>query len=219
LKAAVQEKLTVQEWVMSTTSKTALVGSENLCTISLTSYANDSEKNFKITQRKKFLTKLEEHPEDSEDNLDPKLPRIVSQSEDIPIAYDSKVLKNDENDVFDEERLLKSLNLGHHNKAKLLLKYFNERPNEFTWNSSGVIFIDQTSVPNSNIFQIFPHLFKVKKSSQIPGLLEAITKIYDMGLGDLIVQKLKTNSESKLKPNPESASKNEVGDHWWYLGP
>jgi hypothetical protein len=165
------------------------------------------------------------NPTDSTESLEPKFPEIVSSSEVAPIVFDSKVVKNDENDIFDEERLLKSVNLGHHNKARLLLKQFNDRGNELTWNSTGIVFIDQASIPNSNIFQIFPYLFKVKKSSQIPGLLEVIQKIYDMGLADLIVQKLKTNSESKLqRPNPNSSDsskqmKNEVADHWWYIGP
>jgi hypothetical protein len=76
--------------------------------------------------------------------------------------------------------------------ASELLIEINKRGSEFTWNSNGTVFINQTAIPTSNIFEIFPTLYKVKKPLKIvPGLLECISQLNEMGLSNLIVQKEK----------------------------
>jgi hypothetical protein len=82
-----------------------------------------------------------------------------------------------------------------------------------TWNPSGVIFVDQVAIPNSNIFDILPIIYKQKYPAKtIIGLQEFISKVNLMGLGHLI--NLKPMS-SKMK----STQPSESYTNWWYLGP
>jgi hypothetical protein len=59
-----------------------------------------------------------------------------------------------------------------------------------TWNSSGTIYIDKTSIPNSNIFTVYPYLFQnTWPKRDIPGLKEVVAKLEDIGLSSLITLK------------------------------
>jgi hypothetical protein len=96
-----------------------------------------------------------------------------------------------------------------------------------TWDSNGTIFIDQVSIPGSNMFLTFPLLFKKKHSSLIPGLIELKTKINQMGLSDFINQSSvhsedfsNKNQVTAEEKNKFSATKSEIkSEKWWYLGP
>ncbi len=109
----------------------------------------------------------------------------------------------------DEKRLLKLIPPRHRREAEVLLEQFNKRGNEFTWNSDGVIFVDQTSVPNSNIFKLFPYLFKMKHPKNLTGFEDLQKKIHEMGLDHLIVKKYKVQSSKVTK---QSSTVN-----WWFL--
>jgi hypothetical protein len=103
-----------------------------------------------------------------------------------------------------------------------LLSAFNNRGNELTWNSNGTLFINQTAIPKSNVFEIFPILYKVKKPLKaIPGLLECISQINQMGLGEFIVQKNSKNTVASKFVKPESikSESSQSLPHWWYIGP
>ena len=54
----------------------------------------------------------------------------------------------------DEERLLKLAPAKYRSQAAALIRQFQNRGNELTWNSDGVIFIDQVSM-TKNIFCSF----------------------------------------------------------------
>jgi hypothetical protein len=97
-------------------------------------------------------------------------------------------------------------------QAQTLLQQFNQRGNELTWNSDGVIFIDQTSIPESNIFQLFPYLFKMKHPKDMAGFDDFQQKIHDMGLDHLIVKRLKTFTSTSKKNSNQNTVKN-----WWFL--
>jgi hypothetical protein len=121
-------------------------------------------------------------------------------------------MKTDENDVFDEKRLLNGVPLKSKNDAKILINNFDQRGNELTWNSNGVVFIDQVAIPKSNIYEIFPLLYRSRKNFKaIPGLLETVNKIELMGLSSYI--KIKS-IQPKPEPQPSVKSTN-----WWYIGP
>ena len=78
----------------------------------------------------------------------------MADSKPPPVEFNNSVKKNDDNDKFDERRLLALVPKGQKKKAKYLLNQFNERGDELTWNSDGVIFVNQISVPGSNIFEL-----------------------------------------------------------------
>jgi hypothetical protein len=122
----------------------------------------------------------------------------------------------------DEKRILKLIPKGNKKAAKILLSEFNARGNELTWDSNGTLFIDQVSIPGSNMYFLFPILFKKKQSLHLPGLQQLISKINDMGLSDFI-----NNSQMQMTHNAFSSRNlsekdavpiNET-EKWWYLGP
>jgi len=103
------------------------------------------------------------------------------------------------------------------------LRQFNLRPNELTWNSNGVLYIDQISIPNSNIFELLPLLFKAKisKNKKNVGFEAFVKKIFDMNLDYLILSKNfpldfeKETSETELLSKNKESQKNI---QWWYIG-
>jgi len=101
------------------------------------------------------------------------------------------------------------------------LSEFNARGNELTWDSNGKIFIDQVSIPGSNMYFLFPLLFKKKRSSHLPGLEQLVSKINDMGLGDFINNsQLQITHEAFSSRNvPETTDSVVKNEKWWYLGP
>jgi hypothetical protein len=119
--------------------------------------------------------------------------------------------------ISDEKRMLKLIPKGNKKAAKLLLNEFNERANELTWDSNGIVYIDQVAIPGSNMYFIFPFLFKKKRSSQLPGMREVFLKINDMGLGDFIISSEPKKDEAS-KSTPENSDLTVV-EKWWYLGP
>ncbi len=111
---------------------------------------------------------------------------------------------------------------GNKKAAKILLNEFNARGNELTWDSNGTLFIDQVSIPGSNMYFLFPILFKKKRSSHLPGLQQLVSKINDMGLSDFI-----NTSQLQITHDAFSTRNNSKKDavplveneKWWYLGP
>ena len=99
--------------------------------------------------------------------------------------------------------------------ASSLLQVFNNQPEEVTWNTSGVIFIDNVSIPNSNIREIFPLLYERKNLSNnnINGLEELILKIDLMGKSHLISQKLKSFVSADSLSSDDSET-----NPWYYIG-
>ena len=120
-------------------------------------------------------------------------------------------LKNDENDSFDEKRLIRLIPSRHKKQATILLQEFNDRGNELTWNSDGVIFIDQVGIPESDIFVLFPYLFKARHPKSLNGFEDFVKKIQDMGLDHLTMKKSRHQSSPKLSVQTTS-------ENWWYLG-
>jgi hypothetical protein len=138
--------------------------------------------------------------------------QLLKAGDPPPPAYDARILKSDENDVFDEKRLLTLVPPKSRNNAKILINNFDQRGTEFTWNSNGVIFVDQVAVPLSNIYEIFPLLFRASKNHKhIPGFMETVHKITEMGLASYITAKDSSRQSGLGAFDPLS--------HWWYIGP
>lgn len=151
------------------------------------------------------------------------LPPILSKSTDIVTksddVFNAPVFKNDTNDVFDESRLLGFVPKSKRKQAQELLKLFDKYASEITWNSSGIIYIEQVAIPNSNIFITFPYLFKASVPKNLPGFKELVQKIVDLGFGHLISFKhSKTNKIAQVPPTNLNLP-NEENVPWWYLGP
>jgi hypothetical protein len=108
----------------------------------------------------------------------------------------------------DEQRLLKLVPSRFRRQAETLLNQFDQRGNELTWNSDGIIFVDQVSIPDSNIYQLFPYLFKMKHPKNLCGFEDFQKKIFDMGLQHLIVKRYN---------KPQTKNSKEATMNWWFL--
>jgi hypothetical protein len=135
-----------------------------------------------------------------------------------PINYSNVIRQNDLNDSFDENALLKKVPKPYKKKASLLLRIFDERPNELTWDSAGNIYADEQAIPNANIFELFPYLFRKRAPKTLTGLPDLIEKLQGMGLGHLInCPSVQPKKVSKTTPQP-IPQPSTSGD-WWFLGP
>jgi hypothetical protein len=125
--------------------------------------------------------------------------------------------------ISDEKQLLLLVPKGLKKNAQHLLEEFDKRGNELTWNSSGTIFVDQVAVPGSNLFTLFPLLFKVRRSEKLIGLNELIQKINDMGLSSYIVNENKLKRKLIDKDQESKKITKGAGESdefpWYYLGP
>ena len=133
-----------------------------------------------------------------------------------------QIKKSDENDKFDAKQLLVLIPKGKKKNAKRLLSEFEERPNELTWSSDGIIFIDQIAVPNSNIYTIFPMLFKKRVEPNIIGMKDFLKKLDEMKLTSF----LQKDSNTQVTPQEDSLNsgsgvsiKANPSDRWWFIGP
>ena len=115
--------------------------------------------------------------------------------------------------TLDENRLLLFIPKGEKKRAKQLLSEFDQRPNELTWNSEGIIFVDQVSIPLSYIYTFFPLLFKKKQPKNMPGYEDFVAKIKQMGLFFDMQSEKETKKITLQKMNGGAL------DAWWYIGP
>ena len=141
-----------------------------------------------------------------------------------PKLYDFTRTKSDLNDRADEKKVLHCVPKKHWPNAIRLIQAFEQNPNSLTYDCSGTIYIDQTAIPERNIFLFMPQLFK-KKVSNLPGFADFVAKISDMGLQHLITYQAKA---VKLISSRKSGggqgqipdfSANPTNDNWWYIGP
>jgi len=134
-----------------------------------------------------------------------------------PPHFSNELHENDLNDSFDENQLLRFVPKRFKQKAKVLLQNFDDRPNELTWDSAGTIYADQTSIPNSNIFTLFPYLFrcKVPKDVVSKGFPDFLKKVVEMKLEHL----LNCNVTSFIGRDPIVIQKpeNSKSSKWWLL--
>ena len=132
----------------------------------------------------------------------------VLPNEDHPlINFSVPLIKNDENDNFDEESLLHLVPSQHVNNARALLNALKQRGNELTWNTFGIVFIDLVAIPNSDVYFLFPYLFHKKfPVKKIDGLVEVFTKLKDMGLERYFI----LNQDQKSEPPLDNLTGNGV---------
>ncbi|MDP2788491.1 MAG: hypothetical protein Q8O46_00355, partial [bacterium] len=156
-----------------------------------------------------------------QDDLLPEFPEQVAQEQAVEIVP-SIVKKSQLSDSFDDEKLLGLVAKGSETKAKLLLKQLQKHPNDISWTSNGVIFMDQNSLPDSNIYDIFPKLFKkMSHPERIFYLFDVVTKISTLGYAHLINKSLTAGLRRQFPiQNQDGILKNmSSSKHWFYLGP
>lgn len=156
---------------------------------------------------------ITEFPEE----IPPKDP-FSPENEPVP----SVVHKSQMNDEFDNERLVNSVPNEFKTRARNLLTSLLKYSSDITFKADGTIFIDQTSLPSSNIFEIFPFLFKpLKLPDSKPYLLQLATKISTLGLGHLINKRLTRglNRKGVIPDQDKLHMQIKTSKHWWYLGP
>lgn len=135
---------------------------------------------------------------------------VVSEATAPPNQYGNEIVQNDMNDRFDCKLLLQLVPKPSKQKASELLNVFESRPNDITFDTKGVLYINSEAIPNSNMSSIFPALFK-KRTKDINGLSEIITKLEQMDMVHLIN---KHNLKLKLKVDKPRLSQNA---NWWLL--
>ena len=118
----------------------------------------------------------------------------------------------------DVERLLKLAPAKYRSQAAALIRQFQNRGNELTWNSDSVIFIDKVSIPQSNIFALFPYLFKHKHPKTLNGFQDFVQKIREMQLQHLIVTKTGQSISPQVSTQVSNADLSRNSQNWWYLG-
>ena len=133
-----------------------------------------------------------------------------------PDHFSNPIFTIKSNDSFDEKHLLKKVPKPFQNNAALLLKAFDERPNELTWDSSGNVYINEQSVPNCNMFNIFPYLFRKRSPRTLTGIADVLLQLKQMGLSHLVQKNTKV--EKKEVPTSSTPAISD-STNWWYLGP
>jgi hypothetical protein len=119
-------------------------------------------------------------------DLAPPPPQGILNEDDQPPSGLELMIKSDENSSADENNLLGKIPSKFREKAKDLLKAFNENPTSFSWNTDGLIFVNGENLPNSNIFTLLPELFKGNPNKESPGFYEVVKQLANLGLGHLI---------------------------------
>lgn len=151
-------------------------------------------------------------------------PEPISEDTVKPIDVQptsSIVHKSDLSDNFDDQNLIQLVSPPFKEKAKKLLDELQKHSSDLTWTSKGTIFIDQTSLPESNIFELFPKLFQtVAQPGKFMYLLDVATKIASIGLGKYINRRLISGLSSQKPILNREEIKRNIGSvkHWYFLG-
>ena len=127
-----------------------------------------------------------------------------------PLHFSAPKFEGDLNDTFDEKALLKKVPKPFKRKAEALLKEFDARPNDITWDAAGNLYINENSIPNANFQQLFPCLLCKRAPKNLPGMPDLIEKLNAMNLGHLIYQ--------HTAPSQDQSTPLPALTNWWFLG-
>ena len=145
-------------------------------------------------------------------------PTAENLNHEPPSAVD-ETIKSSQNSIGFQELLLKKIPLKYHQKAEKLLEAFKTVPNSITWNSDGVIFINQDSLPNSNIYILLPELFKKSPNKKLPGFFEFTSEIATLGYGHLLEKGILRGLHRSLPiENQRELYEGIKKENWWYIG-
>lgn len=138
----------------------------------------------------------------------------MATTDSTPALKFDNVLTNNKSDRFDQKRLLKFVPTHFKEKARQLLEKIDESPEQLNFSTDGVIYINKTSIPNSDVFHLFPYLFKTRHPKNLEGFEDFLRQIDEMGLTHLIKSPVHKSTVTKTQEAAMSS-----GLNWWYLGP
>lgn len=146
-------------------------------------------------------------------------PPVESLMDTTPAPSEPLVIhKSQQHDQFDHQSIIKKLPELYQKRAAELLIAFDSNPSEITFDESGIVYIDQKSLPGSNFFKILPELYKVKPNTKLPGFDEIVTRIASLGYSQLINRKLTRGLSRKKNIDNSFYFKTKDLKNWWYLG-
>jgi len=123
-----------------------------------------------------------------------------------PLKFDTQVEANISHDPSDEKLLLAKVPKEFHKKAGHLIQSISELANEITYDSSGTVYINQSSIPGSNFYKIFPKLFAKAAPKNLKGFAEVSNKLRSLGLIHL------------TSTSGQSGKGSHSDLQWWYIG-
>lgn len=142
-----------------------------------------------------------------EDNTNTKLLNIEK-------ATTNSYQKSQQQHEGDEEKVLANIPSNYLNKAKKLLNFIYHNPLSLSWDTDGVLTLHGTNIPGSNIYELFPALYKNQDPSNLTGFYSLLTYILSSGLGALIVNgKVKGLSRKRKLFN---VPKIDHEEKYWY---
>lgn len=132
-------------------------------------------------------------------------------------SFGVTIKKGDLNDDFDIKHLISLVPRAYRDKAKKLLSVFENRPDDITFSAQGTIFINGESIPGSNMFLVFPALFK--RGKKFTGFKELVQKIKEMELDHLVSETNRkiTTGLIGLKNKKQLTVSKSVSSNWWVL--
>ena len=148
------------------------------------------------------------------------IPEPLTTNHDPAYANATLLIQGDENTPSNEIALLQNIPESFKSNAKKLLDAFSQRPDQLTWNSTGTIFINNISLPETDIYKLLPAAFRPTLSNRkLPGFQSFITQIATMGLAHLINNSLLRGLRRKyLISNANEIYKETINGNWWYIG-
>lgn len=163
-------------------------------------------------------------------DLMPEPPAATFDSTNLQINYndptirpgDHLVQKSKANEVYQDQELIDILPEKDKTRGKQLLTALTPFSSNITWSSDGTVFINKLGLPNSNMFELFPKLFKnINNVRAIPNLSELVTAIANLGFGHLINRKLTKGLNRRYKILNQDSLLEDVHSikRWWFIGP
>jgi len=138
-----------------------------------------------------------------------------------PPGTDVVIHKSKQSSEIADQSLINILPGRFKTRGAKLLQSLSNFPSTLTWSNTGIVFINQLSVPNSNIYEIFPKLFKfVKNLDSVFGLSEVINTVASLGFGSLINRQYVSGLTRPYKILNQDTIFEDLKTHkyWWFLG-
>lgn len=152
-------------------------------------------------------------------DLLPPIPSHINFNISAPAASDFVKHKSQQFDEFDVNKLISSVPIAYHTRAKNLIEKITQNPLEIDFNTKGQLYLDGIEIPQANIFQIFPELYRRKLKKNLPGKDELVTKIASKGWGTLIVRGIVKGLKrpKNYQCHNETLASLKEFKNWWYM--
>lgn len=176
----------------------------------------DSDKNDQVGEGGSDLIEV---PIDPSLEIEQDLPKRYNEPTSAPSSH-LVLHKSKQSSQETDQTLINLTPQRFRDRASKLLTALISFPDTITWSDTGFVSINHESLPNSNIYEIFPKLFKyVKNPEKIFGLPEVITEIATLGLGSLINRNYLTGMSRthKIINHDSLLSETRNLKNWWYL--